>query len=80
MFRYRRRVPERKQRTPELREKVLQAAIQMLTNDGLTGFTARRVAEEASTSTPAVYELFGDKAGLVREMGLRGFPHGAAAP
>jgi AcrR family transcriptional regulator len=66
-------VPRTKQRTPELREKVLQAAIEMLTSDGLTGFTARRVAEEASTSTPAVYELFGDKAGLVREVVFEGF-------
>ena len=73
MFRYRRCVPRTKQRTPELREKVLQAAMEMLTSDGLVGFTARRVAEEANTSTPAVYELFGDKAGLVREMFFEGF-------
>ncbi len=56
-----------------MRDKVLQAAIEMLTSDGLAGFTARRVAEEANTSTPAVYELFGDKAGLVREMFFEGF-------
>jgi AcrR family transcriptional regulator len=31
------------------------------------------VAVEADTSTPAVYELFGDKAGLVREMFFEGF-------
>jgi AcrR family transcriptional regulator len=31
------------------------------------------VAEEADTSTPAVYELFGDKAGLVRELFFEAF-------
>ena len=35
--------------------------------------TTRRVAEQAQTSTPAVYELFGDKAGLVREIFFEGF-------
>ena len=45
----------------------------MLTSDGIGGFTTRRVAEEADTSTPAVYELFGDKAGLVRELFFEGF-------
>jgi AcrR family transcriptional regulator len=45
----------------------------MLASDGVAGFTTRRVAEEAATSTPAVYELFGDKAGLVREMFFEGF-------
>ena len=34
---------------------------------------ARRVAASASTSTAAVYELFGDKAGLVREVFFGGF-------
>jgi AcrR family transcriptional regulator len=45
----------------------------VLANDGVEGFTTRRVAEGASTSTPAVYELYGDRAGLVREMFFEGF-------
>src|SRR5262245_27889991 len=45
----------------------------MLASDGVAAFTTRKVAEGAATSTPAVYELFGDKAGLVREMFLEGF-------
>jgi AcrR family transcriptional regulator len=56
-----------------LREQVLLAAVDMLTSDGVTGFTTRKVAEGAGTSTPAVYELFGDKAGLVREMFFEAF-------
>ncbi len=45
----------------------------MLAADGVARFTTRKVAELAQTSTPAVYELFGDKAGLVREMFFEGF-------
>jgi AcrR family transcriptional regulator len=62
-----------KERTPELRERVLQVSVAMLEDEGVAGFTTRRVASEARTSTPAVYELFGDKAGLVREVFFEGF-------
>jgi len=66
-------MPRPKQRTPQLRDRVLRAAVDMLTSNGVRGFTTRKVAEGAGTSTPAVYELFGDKAGLVREMFFEGF-------
>ncbi len=66
-------MPRVKQRTPELREHVLDVAIAMLAADGVTGFTTRRLAQRAQTSTPAVYELFGDKAGLLREVFFAGF-------
>src|ERR1700739_2184774 len=50
----------------------------MLAADGVGGFTTRKVAEQARTSPPAVYELFGDKAGLVRGGFFEGFrPLGA---
>jgi AcrR family transcriptional regulator len=62
-----------KERTPELRERVLQVAVAMLEDGGVVGFTARSVASHAETSTPAVYELFGDKGGLVREVFFEGF-------
>src|SRR5258708_39174634 len=45
----------------------------MLAADGVGGFTARKVAERARTSPPAVSELFGDQAGLVREVFCEGF-------
>ena len=45
----------------------------MLASDGAAGFTTRKLAARAATSTPAVYELFGDKAGVVREIFLEGF-------
>jgi AcrR family transcriptional regulator len=62
-----------KQRTPELRDRVLRTAVATLAADGVAGLTARRVAVGADTSVPAVYELFGDKAGLVREVYFEGF-------
>lgn len=66
-------MPRSKQRTPELRDRVLQVAVDLLINDGVAGFTTRKVAHRARTSTPAVYELFGDRAGLVRGVFFEGF-------
>jgi AcrR family transcriptional regulator len=56
-----------------LRDRVLHAAVAMLADEGFAGFTTRKVANGAATSIPAVYELFGDKAGLVREILFEGF-------
>jgi AcrR family transcriptional regulator len=66
-------VPRPKQRTPELRDRVLVVALELLARDGVAAFTARRLAQAAETSTPAVYELFGDKGGIVREVFFAGF-------
>ncbi len=66
-------MPRAKQRTPELRDRVLRVAVALLASGGAVQLTTRRVAEQAETSTPAVYELFGDKAGLVREIFFEGF-------
>jgi AcrR family transcriptional regulator len=66
-------VPRAKQRTGQLREHIVQTAVAMLAADGVGGFTTRKIAEQAQTSPPAVYELFGDKAGLVREVFFEGF-------
>jgi AcrR family transcriptional regulator len=66
-------MPRPKQRTPELGDRVLAAAVRALAQDGVSGLTARRVAEDAHTSVPAVYELFGDKGGLVRAIFFEGF-------
>ena len=66
-------MPRPKQRTQDLRDRVLEAAVTLLADEGVAGFTTRQVARQAQTSTPAVYELFGDKAGLVREVFFEGF-------
>jgi AcrR family transcriptional regulator len=66
-------MPRAKLRTSDLRDRILHTAIELLTEDGPRAVTARNVAEHANTSPPAVYELFGDKAGLVREVFFEGF-------
>jgi AcrR family transcriptional regulator len=66
-------MPRPKQRTPELRDRLLRVAVGMLESDGVAEFTTRRIAAGAATSTPAVYELFGGKAGLLREVFFEGF-------
>jgi AcrR family transcriptional regulator len=66
-------MPRPKQRTPALRQQVLAAALQMLEAEGAAALTAKRVAAAAGTSVPAVYEMFGAKGGLVRELFFEGF-------
>jgi AcrR family transcriptional regulator len=66
-------MPRSKQRTPELKEQLLRSAIARLEADGLAGITIRRVAADARTSAPALYELFGDRAGLVGAIFDEGF-------
>jgi AcrR family transcriptional regulator len=66
-------MPRRKLRTPELKQRLRDAAVEVLAEAGPAGFTTRRIAGAAETSTPAVYELFGDRAGLVREVFFEGF-------
>jgi AcrR family transcriptional regulator len=52
---------------------MVHVAVSVLETDGLAALTARRLAARADASVPAVYELFGDKAGLVREVFFEGF-------
>jgi AcrR family transcriptional regulator len=66
-------MPRTKQRTPELRDRVLVAAVGLLAEEGAGGLTARALAARAETSAPALYELFGDKSGVVRELYFEGF-------
>jgi len=66
-------MPRSKQRTPELRDRVLAVAVDLLAEEGAAGLTARSLAARADTSPPALYELFGDKSGVVRELYFEGF-------
>src|ERR1700723_632601 len=66
-------MPRTKQRTPELRTRVLEVAVELLAEEGAAGLTARSLAARAGTSAPALYELFGDKSGVVRELYFEGF-------
>jgi len=67
-----------KERTPELKDRLLGTAIAALETDGVPGLTIRRVAGDAGTSAPALYELFGDRGGLVGEIFAEGFRRLAA--
>jgi AcrR family transcriptional regulator len=71
-------MPRAKQRTPELRERVLREAAALLAEEGVVGLTTRSLAARAETSAPALYELFGDKAGIVRALYFEGFRQLAA--
>jgi AcrR family transcriptional regulator len=62
-----------KQRTIELRERGVASALALLAEEGVAGLTTRNVARRAEASLPAVYEVFGDKAGLIREVFFQGF-------
>jgi AcrR family transcriptional regulator len=62
-----------KQRTDTLRERGVASALAVLAEDGVTGLTTRTVARRADASVPAIYEVFGDKAGLIREVLFEGF-------
>jgi AcrR family transcriptional regulator len=73
MFWYDRRVPRVKHRTNKLRERGVATALAVLAEEGVTGLTTRNVARRAGASVPAVYEVFGDKAGLIREVFFEGF-------
>lgn len=66
-------MPRAKQRTPALRDELLGAAVDVLAEGGPGGVTTRVVADRADTSVPALYELFGDKSGLVRALFYEGF-------
>ena len=66
-------MPRAKQRTNELRERGVATALAVLAEEGVAGLTTRNVAIRAEASVPAVYEVFGDKAGLIREVFFEGF-------
>jgi AcrR family transcriptional regulator len=66
-------MPRTKQRTPELRDRMLAVALELVGAEGAAGLTARTLATKADTSASALYELFGDKSGVVRELYFEGF-------
>jgi AcrR family transcriptional regulator len=66
-------VPRLKQRTTALRERGIASALAVLAEEGAAGLTTRTVARRAEASVPAIYEVFGDKSGLIREIFFEGF-------
>ncbi len=56
-----------------LRQGMLDAATRLLTEEGPSALTVRRVAEAVNCSTTLLYSLFGGKDGLANELYLEGF-------
>ena len=54
-------------------EALLDAAEQIVENDGMVGLSVRCLANQAGTSTRAVYAVFGSKEGLIVALGRRAF-------
>ncbi|WP_420606533.1 TetR/AcrR family transcriptional regulator [Novosphingopyxis sp.] len=52
-------------RITNARERILSAALALLTEGGRDALTTRAVAEAADVQAPIIYRLFGDKAGLL---------------
>jgi len=61
-------VPRPKLYDDDLRGRLIATAADQVAAGGLDGLSLRRVAEEAGTSTNAVYTVFGGKDGLVGAM------------
>jgi AcrR family transcriptional regulator len=67
-----------------VRQRLLEAAAELLDDEGPQALTARRIATAAETSTMAVYTHFGGMPALVRQIVAEGFTrldqHQAAVP
>ena len=56
-----------------VRQRVIEAAIDLLTHEGRDAVTTRKVAVAAGLQPPAIYRLFGDKDGLLDAVAEHGF-------
>jgi AcrR family transcriptional regulator len=65
-----RRVP-RQRRSRETRDRVLDAAEQLLVEDGSAGLTTTRIAERAGVAVGSVYAYFADRDGVAEALALR---------
>lgn len=66
-------VPVVKSHTPELADRLVDAAGAMVSTDGPAALSLRKLAAATGTSTMAIYTLFGDKQGLLSAMHRTGF-------
>ncbi|WP_432035397.1 TetR/AcrR family transcriptional regulator [Streptomyces cucumeris] len=57
----------------QTRQRVIEAAIGLLTRGGREAVTTRAVADAAGLQPPAIYRLFGDKDGLLDAVAEHGF-------
>jgi AcrR family transcriptional regulator len=66
-------VPRPKTHDEALRERLLTCAAELIATDGVDALSLRKLATDVSTSTTAVYSLFGGKPGLIRTVYLEAF-------
>jgi AcrR family transcriptional regulator len=62
-----------KLRNEELKARLLDGAMRLAADGGMSAVTTRAVAARAESSVPALDELFGGKPGLLRAMFVEGF-------
>ncbi len=62
--------PRREAQATETRRLILEAALSLFETGGFRGTTVKQVAERASVSEQTVYNVFGDKTGLLYEVGI----------
>jgi AcrR family transcriptional regulator len=58
---------------PNLREKVLKAAVKYIADSGPDGLSFRQIAADAGVSHQAPYHHFGDRSAIFSEIALQGF-------
>lgn len=56
-----------------MRSRIVEVSASLLHREGPDALSVRRVAEEAGTTTQAIYTLFGGKAGLIEALYLEGW-------
>lgn len=56
-----------------MRSRIVEVAVSLLHREGPGALSVRRVAEEAGTTTQAIYTKFGGKAGLIEALYLEGW-------
>jgi AcrR family transcriptional regulator len=66
-------VPRPKTHDEALRGRLLTCAAELIATDGVDALSLRRLAADVSTSTTAVYSLFGGKPGLISTVYLEAF-------
>jgi len=67
-------IPERREREREaLRERIVEAARDLMSEEGLTAFSMRAIAERIEYSPATIYLYFRDKDELIREVVQAGF-------
>ena len=71
-------MPKAKLHDERVRQRLIDAAGRILSDDGPSALSTRRITAEVGTSTTAIYSLFGSKEGLIRAIYGEGFRRLAA--